>query len=139
MLRKTQFFNKNCHISKFEFLRFLLYLSQFLSYIDPFYHFGILKVSSITYFYLKNMLWTVWQKLKKSFVYFFCCQSLCFSHCNDLANYKIDHIERCMSYVKEPGLHVGHFFECFVVGHLDSWCAFHNKTEPIRPNKTKPR
>ena len=36
MLRKTQFFNKNCHISKFEFLRFLLYLGQFLSYICRF-------------------------------------------------------------------------------------------------------
>ena len=47
-----------------------------MSYIGPFYHFGILKVSFITYFYLENTLWTVWQKLKKICGNFFFKQTL---------------------------------------------------------------
>ena len=39
--------NENCYISKFYVLHFLLYLGQFFSCINPFYHFGILKVSSL--------------------------------------------------------------------------------------------
>ena len=46
-LKKTQFLNKNCYFSKFYDLHFLPYLGQFLSYISPFYHFGILKVLSL--------------------------------------------------------------------------------------------
>ena len=49
---KTQFFNKTRYFSKYGLLRFLLYLGQFLGYVGPFYHFGILKVSS----HLKNIL-----------------------------------------------------------------------------------
>ena len=43
------FLTKNCHISKFSkfyVLQFLLYLGQFLDFIGPFYHFGILKIWS---------------------------------------------------------------------------------------------
>ena len=32
----------------FNILRYLLYLSQFLGYVGPIYHFGILKVSSLS-------------------------------------------------------------------------------------------
>ena len=46
-LRKTQLLNKNCYFSKFYVLLFLLYLGQFLSYFCSFYHFGILKASSL--------------------------------------------------------------------------------------------
>ena len=48
MLKNHCFFNKNCDFSICEYLLFLLYLGQFLSYIDPLYHFGILKVSSLS-------------------------------------------------------------------------------------------
>ena len=41
------FLNENCYFSKFYVLQFLLCLGQFLSCIGSFYHFGILKVSSL--------------------------------------------------------------------------------------------
>ena len=47
LLENCVFLNENCYFSKFYYLHFLLYLGQFLSHIDPFYHFGILKVSSL--------------------------------------------------------------------------------------------
>ena len=45
---KSWVFYKNCYFSKLKFLQFLLYLGQFFAYIHPFYHFGILKVSSLS-------------------------------------------------------------------------------------------
>ena len=48
MLRKTLFLSKNGYFSKFHILQFLLYLCQFLDYIGPFYHFGILKVWTLS-------------------------------------------------------------------------------------------
>ena len=42
------FFMKTVIFKNFIFLHFLLYLGQFLDYIGPFYHFGILKVWSLS-------------------------------------------------------------------------------------------
>ena len=48
MIRNCVFLNKNYCSKKIYVLHFLLYLGQFLGYMDPFYHFGILKVSSFS-------------------------------------------------------------------------------------------
>ena len=54
LFKNCVFLNENCHFSKFYDLHFLLYFGQFLNYIGPIYHFGILKVSSITYFFFEK-------------------------------------------------------------------------------------
>ena len=46
-LKIVFFLTKTVIFQNFTFYTFLLYLGQFFSCINPFYHFGILKVSSL--------------------------------------------------------------------------------------------
>ena len=44
----TLVLNKNCYFSTLGFLQDSLYLGHFLAYIDPIYHFGIVKVCTLS-------------------------------------------------------------------------------------------
>ena len=86
MLKKTLILHKNCNFSKFYVLHFLLYLGQFLSYVDPFYHFGILKVWSLSTCMLisiiKSNIFTIFEK--PSLIFFGTVSS-----CLNLAKYDL--------------------------------------------------
>ena len=64
LLKNCVFLNENCHFSKFGFLHFLLYLGQFLGYMGPFYHFGILKVSSLSVFIIFSTMISIKNAMK---------------------------------------------------------------------------
>ena len=64
LLKNCDFLNENCHFSKLGFLHFLLYLGQFLGYMGPFYHFGILKVSSLSVFIIFSTMISIKNAMK---------------------------------------------------------------------------
>ena len=63
---KSWVFYKNCYFSKLKFLQFLLYLGQFFAYIHPFYHFGILKVSSLSTCMFLSIIISIKNAMKKN-------------------------------------------------------------------------
>ena len=48
IVQKLCFLNKSCNFSTLGFLQDSLYLGQFLAYIGPLYHFGIVKVCTLS-------------------------------------------------------------------------------------------
>ena len=60
------FLYENCNFSKFGLLHFLLYLGQFFAYIHLFYHFGILKVSSLSRCMFISIIISIKNAMKKN-------------------------------------------------------------------------
>ena len=63
-VKKLRFLNKNCNFSKYKFLHYSLYLGQFLSYIGPIYHFGIVKVCTLRILIGKSIIMSMRNAMK---------------------------------------------------------------------------
>ena len=62
--QKSRFHNKNLYISKIDVLHYSLYLGQFLDYIDPLYHFGIVKVCTLSMQIDKSIIMVIRNTIK---------------------------------------------------------------------------
>ena len=74
MFLKTSFLNKNSYLSTLGFLQDSLYLGQFLAYFGPLYHFGIVKVCTLSTQIGKSIIIVLEMLWSKTFV------SLLFTH-----------------------------------------------------------